>query len=735
MTHAFALLTCLAFLAPAVRSVFTTISSATEFVAFADEVNSGTTYRGSTVTLTSDIDFTGVNFPGVGMYVNSTFQRYFRGTFDGNGHTISNMHLYSTTTTYLGLFSVVNGGVIKGIVVDSSCSVVNDVPKYYTYAGGIVANSISGIEFKMYDCVNMATVTGTGPKANIGGIIGCLYAFAFPATVYNCVNFGDVNNSGVGEDTSTGGIVGWMSQEEPSIISGVYNCVNLGTVTGATEKVGAIVGNIESTDYTIKNAFWVSGSSAMPFPSSATADTSEALGTDFSVSGGKFLADVMNAYVDTMSDLPLRRWGKVTLHANGDEPVGTRATLFVIVGDPGVPVRMGHSFKGWYTDAEFGAELDVKARYENGVGAELYAKWEINNYTVSFAAGLGRASVAPVTTEFGNTIQLEKPTKEGHTFDGWRDEKGNVFFDSYRVEEDKDVVLTALWTVNNYTLTFDFGNETVVEEIVDYGDLIVYPENPEKIGYSFNGWDNAIERMPAKDVLIKALWSLNNYTVLFDFGNGTVVEELVVYDDLIEYPKNLGERVGYSFNGWDNNIERMPAKDVVIRALWSLNNYTVTFDFDDGTTTVKTIEYNGPIEYPENPKREGYIFAGWDSSITSMPAEDITIKALWSELSTEYVEIVFGKKDMTEGEIHKIISKYAQDDSYEIKVFEAEDESTRVIVKFVDAEDASLFYRSVKMSSERGFVRSIKFTDEVEYTLSFTAGILPLGASLLFMLF
>ena len=795
MMHTFVLLAYLTFLTQTASSVYTTISSAADFVGFANEVNSGTTYRGSTVTLTNDIDFKGVSFPGVGMYVDSTSQRYFRGTFNGNGHTISNLRLYSTSTTYLGLFAVVNGGVIKGIVVDSSCSIENKEPKYFTYAGGIVANSIAGIEFKLLDCVNMAKVTGSGEKASIGGIIGCLYAFASTTTIHNCVNFGTVTNTGTGEKASTGGIVGWMSQEETnSPASGVYNCVNLGTVTAATEKVGAIAGNIESTSYTIKNAFWLSGSCVRPFPSTAKAEMSKELGADFSVNGGP-LADVMNSYVNTVSNLGLRKWGKVTLHPNGGSSTGTRATFFVLVGEPGTPVKTGHTFKGWYTDAGFSAGLNTKTRYGSGVGAELYAKWETNKYTVSFVTGMGRVSVPPATSLFGSTIQLENVTRDGYTFGGWKDEKGNVFFDNYAIVNDKDIVLTAVWDVNSYTLSFDFGNGTVVEspvnydetieypeyptvvvervgysfngwdsdipimpsrdvaikalwslnnytlsfdfdngtvveELVDYGSLIEYPTNIEKTGYEFVGWDSSIERMPAENVVIKATWDINNYTVTFDLGNGDVVEKVIEYNELIEYPTNV-EKTGYEFVGWDSSIERMPAENVVITATWDINNYTVTFDLGDGDVVEKVVEYNGLIEYPTNPEKVGYTFNGWDSVIERMPAEDVTIKALWIDISTEYVEILFGKKEMTESEVHNIINKHTQGDNYEIKFFGSDDGNTRVIVKFVDPVDASKFIRSLELSSQDDSIQEIRFADEFEYTLSFSAGLLPLGVFLL----
>ena len=85
------------------------ISSADEFIDFANNVNSGANnYEGETVYLTADIDMTDYSsqFEPVGK---SNDNSTFSGTFDGQGHTISNLVISSDAFRFLGVFGVFVG--------------------------------------------------------------------------------------------------------------------------------------------------------------------------------------------------------------------------------------------------------------------------------------------------------------------------------------------------------------------------------------------------------------------------------------------------------------------------------------------------------------------------------------------------------------------------------------------------------------------------------------------------
>ena len=89
----------------------------------------------------------------------------------------------------------------------------------------------------------------------------------------------------------------------------------------------------------------------------------------------------------------------------------------------------------------------------------------------------------------------------------------------------------------------------------------------------------------------------------------------------------------------------MPAENKTLYAKWAINQYTITFDFGNGTVSSVVLDFNATIEYPEDMTREGFAFNGWTPKPERMPAENITIKAQWGITNpTEYVEIVFSKK-------------------------------------------------------------------------------------------
>ena len=76
--------------------------------------------------------------------------------------------------------------------------------------------------------------------------------------------------------------------------------------------------------------------------------------------------------------------------------------------------------------------------------------------------------------------------------------------------------------------------------------------------------------------------------------------------------------------------------DVTLYAKWTANRYTITFDTDGGSEMEAiTQDYGTAITAPEDPTRTGYTFAGWDAEIPeTMPAVDMTIKALWTANSS-----------------------------------------------------------------------------------------------------
>lgn len=218
-----------------------TISSKAELTTFASKVNSGTTFSGKTIYLMEDISLLGTHTP-IG-----TSTAPFSGTFDGNGHTISNLNISSSTTDYVGLFGYVQNGTIKNVVVSSGTitgqNYVGAVAGYCSgtiencenkstvngtnYVGGIVGSLSGNIKY----CKNSGSITGS---AEIGGIVGAIVSSEM--LIENCLNTGNVTAS----SQNVGGIVGNLAHATPTAT--IKNCVNEGAINGSVERVGGIIG-------------------------------------------------------------------------------------------------------------------------------------------------------------------------------------------------------------------------------------------------------------------------------------------------------------------------------------------------------------------------------------------------------------------------------------------------------------------------------------------------------------
>ena len=70
----------------------------------------------------------------------------------------------------------------------------------------------------------------------------------------------------------------------------------------------------------------------------------------------------------------------------------------------------------------------------------------------------------------------------------------------------------------------------------------------------------------------------------------------------------------------------MPAKDIVVEGSFSVNSYTVTFMIDNEVYKTFNVKYGAEIELPSVPEKEGYTFSGWENVPETMPAKDIVIQ-------------------------------------------------------------------------------------------------------------
>ena len=123
-----------------------------------------------------------------------------------------------------------------------------------------------------------------------------------------------------------------------------------------------------------------------------------------------------------------------------------------------------------------------------------------------------------------------------------------------------------------------------------------------------------------------------SYTLTFDTNGGSAIAPITQdYGTAITAPADP-TKTGYTFAGWTPTIPAtMPAENMTIKAKWTVNQYTLTFDTNGGSTIAPiTQDYGTAITAPADPTKTGYTFAGWTPAIpATMPAENMTIKAQW----------------------------------------------------------------------------------------------------------
>lgn len=162
---------------------------------------------------------------------------------------------------------------------------------------------------------------------------------------------------------------------------------------------------------------------------------------------------------------------------------------------------------------------------------------------------------------------------------------------------------------------YDWDGTVISSQTVNDGEDAVLPENPEKEGYDFIGWDKSVANI-REDTDFFANFKKKEYTVVFiDWQNQLVEVQTFEHGDILT-PPEYEEIEGYTFEGWDQILDgnSTVTQDMVVTALYEINTYTVKFyDFDNNVISTQTLEYGETAQAPEKVEEssDGKQFAGW----------------------------------------------------------------------------------------------------------------------------
>ena len=332
------------------------------------------------------------------------------------------------------------------------------------------------------------------------------------------------------------------------------------------------------------------------------------------------------------------------------------------------PVRTEcHVSGGTYYD---GLTLEKNAKLSGqpmNTGADINDKTNIPNptgkpVTVTYAYGaLGGTYATQIVQAGEKAIEPDVPSRQGYQFTDWYLDDTKYDFNTAVTG---NMTLTAKWTVNSYTITFDTDGGSAIDPITqDYGTAIIAPADPTREGYTFMGWDKAIPAtMPAGDMTITAQWRINRYTVTFDTNGGSAVAPITQdYGTAITAPADP-TREGYTFMGWDKEIPTtMPAGDMTITAKWKdsekptgeikisknswksfLNNITFGLFFKDTqTVTINAADNSGTVfvsylvthQDLSEAELQSLVFSGYEEPFHIDPNGEYIVYAMLADAS------------------------------------------------------------------------------------------------------
>lgn len=221
------------------------------------------------------------------------------------------------------------------------------------------------------------------------------------------------------------------------------------------------------------------------------------------------------------------------------------------------------------------------------------------------------------------------PTRKDYDFVKWSETLDKVT---------DDITVTPIYEKQKITVTIisNVTNEVIFEFEVFKNSDVDLPTPPEVYGYKFVSWEGNYKNVTS-NIKIKACYEEIYYNIKFTDEDGNVLlEQNVYWFEDIEYPEEQ-EKEGYVFVGWDTDLTKLPSdkEELIVKPLFAKNTIKITFlDSLDNVIYEKTFNYKEEIgkqidiEYPNAPEVTGYEFIGWDNEVTNN-WEDQVIKALY----------------------------------------------------------------------------------------------------------
>ncbi len=327
--------------------------------------------------------------------------------------------------------------------------------------------------------------------------------------------------------------------------------------------------------------------------------------------------------------------------------------------------KAGYNFLGWFTDENFTNETT-----EISVGTtgeiNLYAKWEIIEYTATF---MDRTTVVEEIKFTVETESIDEPAVPNHV--GY-----NGKWEDYTLGAES-ITIDAVYTIVTYNIEYletkginaSPKTYTIESETIVLGNL-------SKEGYTFDGWYNnagnkveIIEKGSHGDLTLTARWTTITYTITYLYDNayghveeGKTLKTSYTVEDEFIFEELVCKNEGYNFRGWftEKNVgtgdkvlgvDKGTTGSFTVYAQFGIEVYDIIYNNVNGAINSNPTHYDAETEdftiYPLS--KEGYNFDGWftneecteEANLTIVKGSngDITLYAKWTAITyiIEYV--------------------------------------------------------------------------------------------------
>lgn len=343
------------------------------------------------------------------------------------------------------------------------------------------------------------------------------------------------------------------------------------------------------------------------------------------------------AYVFDGKTMPAQN---ITLYAKWQAPV-IKATVYLTASADGESVTIEIPYGKKLSDSKDFKALLEKFKEEqpsawidsNGalfnVDTELYSSVTISPFFPSAKDGFTVTYVEGTNVKMDNQKYVNGssarvlPPENSENFRAWEME-GKLIYPGDKITVTKNITLRAVYTIKPQTVTITY-HYNFTDKDGNYNNATFkdgnHPKNTtatvrsydyvgftEPTGYKFLGWattpNGNVEYQPNTKVFVDAngdnnlyaVWQVKTYTVTYDLDGGEWTEATnefpYEYKATVEVVKTVPTREGYKFSGWrseevtiENDAFTMPAKDVVLKAVWEANPTPTPIPSEEPTPT------------------------------------------------------------------------------------------------------------------------------------------------------